>query len=320
MSDPTVTPTGTSAQHSSGQTTRSTTGRQTPTEARQDVREEWAARLQCADVGVDFPWLTDDGFDVWHEQAEAAQEHYRRLLDLALSAGLQIPAPSPAVSAPDLDAIRARAEGGTEGAWTVDRQTGQIWANPGEPVLVAQVGWAEDAEFIAHAREDVPALLAALAAAHAETERLRWEMRADEQANARLRELLDEARAALAALEAQVAAGEASDGHHTHRELYDYRMLYNAHAACGWLAAGIPVVKSLHHSDGEPCFGGGWFIVVATLPTGQVSNHYRTERWDLFDVPVVDLPPEYDGHTPADAADRLRAALAAAPSETKEGR
>ena len=112
-----------------------------------------------------------------------------------------------------------------------------------------------------------------------------------------------------AALRAELAEGEASDGHHTHRELYEYRMLYNAHAAHGWLAAGIPVVKSRRHSDGEPCFGGGWFIVTATLPTGQVSNHYRDDRWDLFDVPAVDLPPEYDGHTPADAAARLRGLL-----------
>lgn len=106
-----------------------------------------------------------------------------------------------------------------------------------------------------------------------------------------------------------IATGEASDGHHTHNELYDYRMLYNAHAVRGWLAMGLPVVKARNHSDGEPCFGGGWFIVVATLPTGQVSNHYRDEYWDLFAVPEVDLPPEYDGHSPAIAADRLRDAL-----------
>lgn len=122
---------------------------------------------------------------------------------------------------------------------------------------------------------------------------------------ARLREKLEQ----LAKVEADLAAGEASDGYHTHRELYDYRMLYNAHAARGWVASGIPVVKSWRHDDGEECFGGGWFIVTATLSTGQVSNHYKAEYWDLFAVPEVDLPPEYDGHTPQDAADRLRAAL-----------
>lgn len=122
---------------------------------------------------------------------------------------------------------------------------------------------------------------------------------------------------AIAALEAAQGAapavsGSTSDGHHTFDELYEYRMLYNAHAAHGWLAAGIPVVKSWRHSDGEECFGGGWFIVTATLPSGQVSNHYKAEHWELFTVPEVDLPPEYDGHTPQVAAERLRAAQGAA--------
>lgn len=99
------------------------------------------------------------------------------------------------------------------------------------------------------------------------------------------------------------------DEHHTLAELYEYRMLYNAHAAQGWLAAGIPVVKSLRHSDGELCFGGGWFIVTATLPTGQVSNHYEMSDWWLFRIPTVETAPEWDGHTPQDAAKRLRAAI-----------
>lgn len=122
-------------------------------------------------------------------------------------------------------------------------------------------------------------------------------------------------RAALSAVlpdiiqQAKVRALIEGDGYHTHEELYEYRMLYNAHAARGWLAAGIPVVKSWRHSDGELCFGGGWFVVYATLPAGQVSNHYKTEFWDLFDVPEVDLAPEYDDHTPAEAARRLRADL-----------
>ena len=111
---------------------------------------------------------------------------------------------------------------------------------------------------------------------------------------------------------------EAAEGdeHHTMDELYEYRMLYNAHAAHGWDAAGIPVVKSWSHSDGEKCFGGGWFIVTATLPTGQVSNHYAAEHWDLFNVHAVNLPPEYDGHTPEIAAERLRESLAAATATT----
>ncbi len=131
-----------------------------------------------------------------------------------------------------------------------------------------------------------------------------------------LNEVADRLVAAQGA--APAVSGSTSDGYHTFDELYEYRMLYNAHAAHGWLAAGIPVVKSWRHSDGEACFGGGWFIVTATLPSGQVSNHYKAEHWGLFKVPEVDLPPEYDGHTPHDAAMRLRveaehAAQGAAP-------
>lgn len=149
-------------------------------------------------------------------------------------------------------------------------------------------------------------------------ERMEWTV----TDNAKQRMAVDDLRSQLSSLEEErgrlleeITAGTVSDGYHTHRELYEYRMLYNAHAAHGWLAAGIPVVKSRRHSDGEECFGGGWFIVTATLPTGQVSNHYRDEHWGLFDVPAVELPPEYDGHTPADAAERLRAALPPSPQE-----
>lgn len=112
-----------------------------------------------------------------------------------------------------------------------------------------------------------------------------------------------EVRRMFAAVWDQIVAQ--GDGYHTQAELYRYRMLYNAHAAAAWLTNGWPVVKSWKHADGQQCFGGGWFIVTATLPTGQVSNHYQAEQWDLFAVPEVDLPPVWDGHTPADAAVRL---------------
>ena len=105
--------------------------------------------------------------------------------------------------------------------------------------------------------------------------------------------------------------GETSDGFHTFNELYRYRMLYNA-AFFNLLSAhtDIPVVKSWRHGDGEECFGGGWFIVVAQLPTGQISNHYEAKDWDLFDIPAVELSPTWDGHTPNEAADNLEAFLA----------
>ena len=107
----------------------------------------------------------------------------------------------------------------------------------------------------------------------------------------------------------KLKSGEASDGYHTHNELYEYRTLYHAHAARAWALDGVEVTKSWRHADGGLCFGGGWFIVTAQLPTGQVSNHYPERDWPLFDVPEVERPAEWDGHTPQEAAERLRAAL-----------
>ena len=109
--------------------------------------------------------------------------------------------------------------------------------------------------------------------------------------------------------ESMSSTGQISDGYHTFDELYRYRMIYHAWAVREWQQVGYPVVKSHRHSDGESCFGGGWFIVSAQLPTGQVSNHYEDEYWDLFDCPEVEKAPEWDGHTPQQAADRIETAL-----------
>lgn len=81
-------------------------------------------------------------------------------------------------------------------------------------------------------------------------------------------------------------------------------MLYNA-AFFNSLEGKYDVHKSYRHADGELCFGGGWFIVMANLPTGQVSNHYRAEEWNLFNVPERWKADEWDGHTPVEAANRL---------------
>jgi len=95
------------------------------------------------------------------------------------------------------------------------------------------------------------------------------------------------------------------DDYHTMDELYDYRMIYHAHAVLLWTGLGYPVVKSTRHHDGELCFDGGWFIVTANLPTGQVGNHYAVEFWDLFDCEESEKAPEWDGHTPEVARNRL---------------
>lgn len=105
--------------------------------------------------------------------------------------------------------------------------------------------------------------------------------------------------------------GEISDGYHTFNELYRYRMLYNA--AFFNLLPRKCVHKSRKHNDGEPCFGGGWFIVMANLPTGQISNHYELKYWDLFQIPEREVADEWDGHTPEEAADRLYKYLSEIP-------
>ncbi len=112
--------------------------------------------------------------------------------------------------------------------------------------------------------------------------------------------------------------GEISDGYHTFNELYYYRMLYNA-AFFNLLPKEV-VHKSKRHHDGEECFGGGWFIVMANLPTGQISNHYELKDWDLFQIPEKDVADEWDGHTPQEAADRLHEYLLEKQGEKPQGK
>jgi len=99
-----------------------------------------------------------------------------------------------------------------------------------------------------------------------------------------------------------------SDGYHTFGELYEFRKVYNASLFNEWAKQGkFEVHKSKKHFDGEECFGGGWFIVVAVLPTGQISNHYEMKDWDLFKIPETEKAKyEFDGHTPKDVLDRLK--------------
>lgn len=114
----------------------------------------------------------------------------------------------------------------------------------------------------------------------------------------------------------QTDMGEVSDGYHTFNELYYYRMLYNA--AFFNLLPKEWVHKSKRHHNGEECFGGGWFIVMANLPTGQVSNHYELKDWDLFKLPEKEFADEWDGHTPQEAAERLHKYLQQEHPETDE--
>ena len=115
---------------------------------------------------------------------------------------------------------------------------------------------------------------------------------------------------------------ELSDGYHTYDELYEFRKMYNAVLFSEWatqpvgfnidgsIKSKFDVHKSWRHHNGEMCFGGGWFIVSAMLPTGLISNHYKAEDWDLFQVPEVEKALyEFDGHTPQDVLIRLKSLI-----------
>lgn len=105
--------------------------------------------------------------------------------------------------------------------------------------------------------------------------------------------------------------GNIRDKYHSFRELYEFRKMYNAALFNEWALNGkYDVHKSLKHNDGEDCFGGGWFIVVAMLPDGQITNHYKLEDWDLFKIPESDKAKyEFDGHTGKDVLNRLKNAI-----------
>lgn len=99
-----------------------------------------------------------------------------------------------------------------------------------------------------------------------------------------------------------------SDGHNTFQTLYQYRLLYHALILHTWHKEGlIKVEKSLRYHDGKLCYDGAYFIVVAYLPTGQISNHYPVDNWDIFKIPTVDsISTPYDGHTSEDTLLRLQ--------------
>ena len=91
-------------------------------------------------------------------------------------------------------------------------------------------------------------------------------------------------------------------------ELYDFRLTYNALLFNEWAEnQKYEVYKSRRHNDGELCFDGEYFIVVARLPTGQVTNHYHIRHWDMFKINEYEkVNEDFDGHTPSDVITRLK--------------
>lgn len=95
--------------------------------------------------------------------------------------------------------------------------------------------------------------------------------------------------------------GYVSDGYHTFNELYDHRaklfsVICNEHPYYSW--------KSKLHNDGT--MYDGMFIVGINTPMGPATYHYNIDPyWDLFDVEELKHAPEWDGHTPTDAINRI---------------
>lgn len=107
---------------------------------------------------------------------------------------------------------------------------------------------------------------------------------------------------ALALLKAQEPiTGETSDGYHTFNELYHHRaVLFSV------IVANYPDMawKSKKHHDGT--MYDNMFIVGIDTPDGQATYHYDIDPyWDMFKCRVLDNAPEWDGHTPAQAIERI---------------
>jgi hypothetical protein len=103
--------------------------------------------------------------------------------------------------------------------------------------------------------------------------------------------------------------GELSDGYHTFNELYHQRALLSAGFFNQLPSEYRPHKARKHYNNAlqiEECFGGGWFIVMAELPTGQVSEHFEEKYWDLFNLPVQECCNLWDRHTTKESFDRIK--------------
>ena len=95
--------------------------------------------------------------------------------------------------------------------------------------------------------------------------------------------------------------GNFSDGYHTFNELYHHRaclfsVICKTFKGRAW--------KSKLHHTGD--MYDGMFIVGIDTPKGQATYHYDIDPyWDMFDVIELEKAPEWDGHTPDDAIERI---------------
>ena len=95
--------------------------------------------------------------------------------------------------------------------------------------------------------------------------------------------------------------GETSDGFHTFDELYHHRavlfsVIVRDHNELAW--------KSKLHHDGT--MYDGMFIVGIETPNGHATYHYAIDPyWEMFDCKELERAPEWDGHSPDDAIERI---------------
>lgn len=99
----------------------------------------------------------------------------------------------------------------------------------------------------------------------------------------------------------QLVTGETRDGYHTFNELYHHRavlfsVIVRDHMEWCW--------KAKKHADGT--MYDGMFIVGIDTPYGQASYHYNIDPyWDMFHCEEYEFAPEWDGHTPEQAIERI---------------
>lgn len=93
-----------------------------------------------------------------------------------------------------------------------------------------------------------------------------------------------------------------SDGYHTFEELYDHRTKLFI-ALCRLLPSEM-VWRSQKHYDGT--MYAGMFIMGVNTQDGQATYHLEDRYWDDTSF-ITELPnaPEFDGHTPTVALNRL---------------
>lgn len=100
------------------------------------------------------------------------------------------------------------------------------------------------------------------------------------------------------------ATNDISDTCHSFGELYFHRMMLFA-TICNTPAYNAKAWKSKQHDDPKNPMFDGYFIVGIETPEGQATYHYQLEYWDVFKVKELERAPKYDGHTPADAIQRI---------------